>query len=556
MVACLIASACTGSETSIPPDSAPIASATWFVDDVKASGVDFVHQSGHRQRYLMPEIMGGGAALFDLDGDGDLDAYLVQSGSLLEPEASQPTNRLYRNRGDGRFDDITEGSGAGDSGYGMGVAGADYDADGDVDLYITNVGPNVLLRNDGDGQFTDVTKEAGVGDPGWGTSAVFFDYDGDGDLDLLVLNYLIWSISTEQDCYNQSGAKDYCSPQNYRAPALDILYRNDGNGTFAHVTADAGLVKPGTGLGVLVADFNSDGSQDVFVANDGMDDHLWLNRSDADGPRFDEEALFYGCAVDMTGEPKAGMGVTAADIDNDGDIDLMVCNLTGETDSFFVNNDGAFFTDSTALAGLAITSRLFTRFGMAWIDFDNDGYLDLFQANGGAVSRSQSFTSDPYAEPNLVFRGGPGERFVEILPRGGTAELLAATSRAAAFGDIDNDGGIDVLVVSRDGPVQVLRNVVPDRGHWIIFGVTYEDGRDAIGASVTHTLADRTVTRDVRPAYSYLASNSPRVHFGLGKATEVSDVVVLWPDGRRERFGRFPADRLVTLRRGDGDGLD
>ena len=498
----------------------------------------------------MPEIMCGGAALFDMDGDGDLDAYLVQAGYLCEPPGSQPPNQLFRNLGDGTFEDITAGSGADDRGYGMGVACGDYDNDGDVDLYVTNFGPNVLLRNDGTGRFSDVTSEAGVGHRGWGSSAAFLDYDNDGDLDLYVCNYVQWSIATEQSCHDHFGRPDYCSPNSYDAPVMDVLYRNDGNGTFSDVTRAAGIDAGfGNGLGVICGDFDGNGWIDIFVANDGTPDQLWLNQGNG---RFVDVGVASGCAFDQEGRAAAGMGVTAADIDDDDDLDLLVCNLGNESDSLY-RNDGRFFTNVTSAAGLGAISRPYTRFGMAWLDFDNDGVLDLYQANGRVSRQPRPDSSDDFAEPNLLFRGvrrEAGLRFEELLPRGGTIDQLIATSRAAAFGDIDNDGAVDVIVVNRDERAHLLRNIAPRRGHWILFRVLDEHGRDAYGATLRLHVNDRQITRDVRAAYSYQASNDPRIHVGLGEASQVEGVVVQWIDGSHQAFGDFAADQIVTLRRG------
>ena len=526
------------------------APAPWFAERAAASGLVFKHESGHRGRFFLPEIMCGGAALFDMDGDGDLDVYLVQAGDIRADPATRPPNQLFRNRGDGTFEDVTADSGAGDRGYGMGVATGDVDNDGDVDLYVTNCGPNVLLRNDGQGRFTDVTAAAGVGDAGWGASAAFVDYDHDGDLDLFVTNYLNWSVATELECYHDlTGVPDYCSPSAYQAPTVDVLYRNNGDGTFSDVTDEAGIGRGmGTGLGIVAGDFDGDGWVDIFVANDGMMDRLWMN--DGAG-RLTDRAIHLGCAVDENGDPKAGMGVTAADFDDDGDLDLLVCNIRSESDSLH-RNDGGLFVDRTAKAGLAVTSRPFTRFGMAWIDFDNDGSLDLYQANGAVTQFGMTSTDDPFAEPNLLFRGTTVGRFHEVLPRGGTGKPLVATSRAAAFGDVDNDGGIDILVVNRDMAPYLLRNTVQKRGHWAMFRAVGKHGGDAIGATVTMTIDGHRVTRDVRTAYSYCAANDPRIHVGLGPHLEVTDVVVRWVDGVREAFGSFPADGIHTLSRGNG----
>ena len=522
----------------------------WFVETAQSSGVEFTQYSGHVSRRLFPEIACGGAALFDMDGDGDLDVYLVQAGSLTGEEANRPPNQLFRNNGDGTFEDVTAGSGADHRGYGMGVATGDYDRDGDVDLYVTNLGPNVLLRNDGTGHFTDVTDHAGVGDANWGSSAAFVDYDADGHLDLYVVNYVRWSMTSEHECFSQTGETDYCGPNSYDAPVRDTLYHNNGDGTFTDVSVDAGLNSAyGNGLGIVCADFNGDGRIDIFIANDGIDNQLWINQGDG---VFHDQAMLLGCAVDRNGQPKAGMGVAVADVDDDGDPDLLVVNLGDEADSFYLN-EGHYFLDTTAAAGLTIVTRSFTRFGVGLHDFDNDGRLDLYQANGRVGWHSTVHREDDrYAEPNILLRGLSSGRFEEVQPRGGTAQLLIDTSRAAAFGDVDNDGSIDIVVVNRDGPAYLLRNVVADRGHWIMFCVLDEFGRDAIGATVGVTIGDRTITRDVRTAYSYCAANDPRVHIGLGALTGIDNVVVRWVDGATEHFGTFDADQIVTLRRSAG----
>jgi hypothetical protein len=522
--------------TGLDPGKPPSGRA-WFEEAARGRGLRFEHRSGHAERYIFPEIMGGGAALFDMDGDGDLDAYLVQSGDLIDPGPQAGVNRLFENDGAGRFRDVTEGSGADDHGYGMGVATGDVDNDGDVDLYVTNYGPNVLLRNEGAGRFSDITAAAGVGHASWGTSAAFVDYDADGDLDLFVANYVNWSLANERDCYNTAWQLDYCLPTHYKAPAADVLYRNEGAGRFTDVTAEAGLTtRFGNGLGVVCADYDGDGAIDIFVANDAMLNQLWMNRQDG---TFVDESLLRGCALDEHGMAKSGMGVAAEDYDDDGDTDLLVVNLETQTDSFFRNDDG-FFSDHTSEVGLGATSRLYTRFGVGLIDFDNDGVLDLYHANGRVTKTAEPLADDPFAEPNVLFAGLGGGRLEPVSPQGGTLETLVATSRAAAFGDVDGDGGVDVLVVNRDAPAHLLLNVVPNRGHWIL------------GAAVQVVAGGRTKTRAVRSAYSYLAASEPTTHFGLGDATRVDEVTVRWPDGTRETFGSFEADRSVTLRRGAG----
>ena len=518
----------------------------WFADEANARGIGHQHVSGFAGRYLLPEITGSGAALTDLDNDGDLDAYVVQSGSGLAGGVAKEGNLLYLNQGGGRFTLAPDSHGGADRGYGMGVATGDYDNDGDVDLFVTNVGPNVLLQNDGSGRFEDVTDAAGVGDPGWGTSAAFLDLDSDGDLDLFVANYLNWSLETELECYI-AGLLTYCPPQNYRAPATDQLYRNNGDGTFTDISTAAGLDQAyGNGFGVVGADFDNDGRRDVFVANDMMVNQLWLNRGDL---RFDEEAMPWSCAVDEYGMAKAGMGVATGDVDDDGDEDLLVVNLEGQTDSFF-RNEGAWFEDATDEVGLAVLSRRHTRFGVVLADFDNDGRLDLYHANG-RVGPGDIRDGDIFREPNILYRGTPDGRFEEVGPTGGTLPSLVHTSRGLAVGDVNDDGGLDLLVINRDAAPYLLINHVPNRGNWIRFRVRVGD-RDAHGARVSALVGSKRLHRTVQPEGSYLSANDPRVHFGLGDEYRIRDVTVRWPGGLVEVFGDFDAGQVLDLDQGSG----
>ena len=443
-------------------------------------------------------------------------------------------------------------AGSGDRGYGMGVAAGDYDNDGDVDLYVTNLGNNVLLNNDGSGHFTDVTAEAGVGDTDWSTAATFHDFDVDGDLDLFVVNYLHWSENIEMECFGPAFYVTYCGPASYDVPAMDRLYRNNGDGSFTDITFSAGInVAFGNGLGLAGADFNNDGLTDVFVANDTMVNQLWINQGNL---RFEEECMLWSCAMDSVGIEKAGMGVSTADVDDDGDNDLLVVNLHGQSDSFF-RNEGTYFFDATRIIGLGPVSMRHTRFGVTFADFDNDGRLDLYEANGD-IGLTKPVDGDGYAEPNTLYRGLIIEgsvRFEEVKPQGGVSSALVHTSRGLAVGDIDNDGGLDLVVTNRDAAPYLLMNRVK-RGNWVRFKVLSGD-RDAHGATVSATVGNRRLSRDVQLSTSYLASSDPRVHFGIGQETEVFDITVRWPGGQKESFGDFKAGATYELKDGDGRPL-
>ena len=524
--------------------------APWFTEEANKRGIDFVHHTGYDGRPMMPEMVGGGVALADLDGDSDLDLYLVQSGRVdktLAPENS--ANQLYLNKGDGYFEKANDAGGAGDRGYGMGVAAGDYDNDGDIDLYLTNLRGNVLLQNNGEGQFTDVTQAAGEGDTSWSIAATFLDLDADDDLDLFVVNYLHWSKSIEQDCYGKAFFITYCGPTVYEAPAMDRLYRNNGDGTFTDITKDAGMnVAFGNGLGTVGADFNRDGLIDIFVANDTLVNQLWINQGDL---TFTEECLLWSCAMDSNGIAKAGMGVASADVDDDADPDLLVVNLVRQSDSFF-RNEGDYFFDATGRVGIGPISMRYTRFGVTLADFDNDGRLDLYEVNG-KVEMQEPAEGDGFAEPNTLLKGSissEGVRFDEVKPQGGVSPALIHTSRGLAVGDVDDDGGLDVVVTNRDAAPYLLMNTA-ERGNFVRFRVL-AGSRDAYGATVSATVGSIRMNRDVQPSASYVASSDPRVHFGLGASTTVKNVSVRWPGGKIETFGDFTAGTIYTLREGAG----
>jgi hypothetical protein len=494
-IACLIAVLASSGchrQTSSPTTTATAErSDPWFEDIYGQTRIDFRHVSGHRDpKHYFPEIMGSGGGLLDFDQDGLLDIFFIQSGSLYAPNDPAARNRLYRNLGDGTFRDVTDAAQVGDRGYGMGCACGDYDADGDPDIYVTNVGPNTLYRNEGDGTFTDVTAISGTGDPQWSTSAAFSDYDGDGDLDLFVANYVRWSRAGEKECV-LLGQPSYCFPKNY-APAPDTLYRNRGDGTFENVTTRAGLHRAdGNGLGVACGDFNGDDLSDIFVANDATVNQLWINRGDG---TFTDEALIRGCAVNGQGVTQAGMGVQAVDIESDGDLDLFVTNLRAETNTLFLNRGGDF-QDVTSQRGLGSPSLPFTGFGVGFADFDHDGKCDVYVANGRVVrAETQYDSADPYAEPSQLYFAKDNGHVEEILPRGGTGRSSVATSRGAAFGDIDNDGDIDIVVFNRDGQPAILHNLVGSRGNWIQFHVLNQRGSPTIGACLKYCRGEPNAT--------------------------------------------------------------
>ncbi|MFT5050600.1 MAG: hypothetical protein ACI8QZ_002002 [Chlamydiales bacterium] len=539
--------ACSGGE------SAPVQGSqetVWFEEVGEASGLDFQHVRAPETRYWFPEIAASGLAFLDYDGDGDADLYCIQGGDMAADPAQNLTNRLYQNDGNGNFSDVTDTAGVGDTGYGMGCSTGDFDGDGHVDLYITNVGANVLYKNNGDGTFRDVTDAAGVGHEGWGTSCAFVDYDRDGDLDLFITNYIRWSVENEVGCFSAYGDSDFCHPNNYNAPACDVLYRNEGNGRFVDVTEPSGVATAfGNGLGVTCGDFNLDGYIDIYVANDLVANQLWMNQGNG---TFQNQALLAGCAVNQQGAAEAGMGVAAVDVDQDGDLDLFMTHLRDESNTLYINKNG-FFDDRTAKSGLGSASVKFTGFGMGFADFDNDGVLDVYVANGRVGVRKPVFDeADGYAEPNQVFRGLGGGSFEETLPRGGTAAPLIENSRGMAFADIDGDGDVDVALSDNDSVVRLLRNINDNANHWVELRVLDDSGADALGARVRLVCASQTFWRTVESAFSYCSASDPLVHIGLGARDGISEIEIFWPDGQQESFAGVALDRSHVLKRGSG----
>lgn len=528
-----------------------------FDEAAERVGLTFTHTNGAAGQFYMPEVMGAGAALVDYDNDGDLDAYLLQ-GQELSPALNTgqaSTHRLFRNDldrvGTLRFTDVTSSSGLGLAAYGMGVATGDYDNDGDQDLYVTAFGPNALMRNNGNGSFTDVTKDAGVGDDRWSSSAAFLDYDRDGDLDLFVANYLDFAVRANKQCFDATGARDYCSPQSFR-PVPDRLFRNEGAGRFSDVSESAGLVKAdGAGLGVSVGDYNGDGWLDIYVANDATPNQLWINQRDG---TFLDDGPLSGTALNAAGTPEGSMGVASGDYDRDGDEDLFITNIIGETYALYTNDGAGGFDDTRVRAGVATATATVTGFGTDWFDYDNDGWLDLFIANGAVnIVAHQRGQSVPYRMKNQLLRNQDA-RFVDVSADAGPAFARAEVSRAAAFGDVDNDGDTDVLVSNNNGPARLLLNQVGAASSWLQVTVEQAPGnRLGIGALVSvDTPGQPVLRRRVRTDGSYLAAQDPRVHFGLGKARGPARIVVQWPDGVVERWTVQSMNQHVTLARGTG----
>ena len=578
LVTCLLVAAwlpaCGPGPASSPAaDGEPIAAEEsdreWFVDRAAETGLDFVHFNGMTGKFYQPEMAGPGAGLFDYDNDGDLDVYLVQGellgegDALLPPPADQPPgDRLYRNdleiseNGERRlrFTDVTAESGIAVRGYGMGVAAGDFDNDGWTDLYLTRFGPNRLLRNRGDGTFEDVTDRSGTGDAAWGVPASFVDYDRDGRLDLFVGNYLSYTLAGHTQCYDRAGAPDYCAPETSR-PHPDVLYRNRGDGTFEDVTASAGLAREfGPALGSATADFDGDGWIDLFVANDQRENQLWMNQGDG---TFRNRALAAGAALGAGGNAKADMGVDAGDFDNDGDEDLFITELSGQGSTLYVNDGAGLFRERSAQLGIRAPSLPYTGFGTAWIDIDNDGWLDIVAVNGAVVLNFETFGPDnPFAldQRNQVFRNLGGARFEAATDRAGAVFELSEVSRGAAFGDVDNDGDTDILMANAAGPVRLLLNQVGNRRHWL--GLRLVDPatrRDAVGARAAVVRPDGTTRwRRARADGSFASANDPRVLVGLGDSPAISRVRVFWPDGEVEEWTDLPADRYTTLTRGTG----
>lgn len=534
------------------PKSEP-SSPALFTDVTGRSGLHFVHDPAVDGTYFMPESIGSGGAFLDYDNDGDLDILLL-NGARRGDTGPPLNSRLFRQEPASKFQDVTESSGLINTGYGMGVAVGDLDNDGDVDVYITNYQEDVLFRNNANGTFTNITKEAGITNSNWGTSAVFFDYNRDGYLDLYVATYV--KFDPALTCTDRAGRQDYCGPASYRG-LPDVLYRNNGNGTFTDVSVESGITaSPGKGLGVVSADFNRDLYPDLYVANDQEPNFLWINKKNG---KFEEQATLWGSAVNALGQAEAGMGIALGDADNDDNFDLFITHLRNETNTFYRNNGDSGFQDDTAASGLGGPSLPYTGWGTGFFDYDHDGDLDLALVNG-RVTRGPLLTAhnppsywDHYAEPNMLFENTGDGRFRNVSEKTGKFSSEIENSRTLAFGDVDNDGDVDLLVTNEGGPARLYYNDVPKRGHWLMIrALNPALHRDAIDARVTVFASGKKWNRLINPGYSFLTTNDPRAHFGLGTANAIDKIVVQWPDGALESFPPPAVDRFVTLMKGKG----
>jgi len=537
-----------------------------FVDATVSAGLDFQHINGMSGEFYFSEMVGGGVALFDYDNDGDLDVYLVQ-GHLLGPDMEPGDasfeaglqgplrDRLYRNDLDGGllgFTDVTTASGLDARGYGMGVATGDIDNDGWVDLYVSNFGPNQLWRNNGDGTFTDHTLISGTNDARWSVSSAFLDYDRDGWLDIFVGNYVNYSVANNVECFNN--VRTYCGPDGF-VPVPDRLFRNRGDGTFEDATAVSQVgTEYGPALGVATADLDGNGWIDIYVANDLSENRSWMNQGDG---TFRNTGLFNGSALNDAGDAEAGMGVDAGDFDGDGDEDLFVSHLVTQTNTLYVNDGTGLFEDQSVRTGLGPPSLPFTGFGTSWIDYDNDGWLDVMVVNGAVDLLPRLVQErDPYPlhQTNQLFHNLGTGRFEEVTNRAGAAFEPSEVSRGAAFGDIDNDGDVDVVVTNNNGPARLFLNAVGNRNHWLgLRMVGAGVARDMLGTrvAVIRTTGE-PLWRRVRSDGSYASANDPRVLVGLGADVEVSAVRAVWPNGLTEEWTDVPLDEWSTLRQGTG----
>ena len=522
-----------------------------FRDVAVSAGLDFTHVSGASDQKFLPEILGSGGLFFDFDDDGWLDIFLVDGGSFADPTVAQRArHRLFRNRGNGTFEDVTAASGIRHREYGMGACAGDYDNDGLIDLYVTNVGPNVLYRNTGHGRFSEVPNAGGADSALWSTSCAFLDIDRDGDLDLFVTNYVDTTGRKNEFCGNAGPPpiRDYCHPLIY-PPSRSILYRNTGK-AFEDISTQSGVAAVrGNGLGVAVTDIDDDGWPDVFVANDATPNFLFHNTG---GGRFTEMASLAGVAVAADGKARAGMGTAFADFSGNGRPGLIVTNHETEMHSLFLNVDGRLFSDVTVRSGVGPATRSYVGFGVVFFDYDNDTRLDVAIANGNVMANAPRVRAGAkYAQRNLLLRN-TGERFQDMKEQAGTGFSPEMVSRALAAGDIDNDGDLDLLITNNNGRPNLLLNEGGRANAILVRTTATKSNRGGIGTRLTLVTAGHRQVRDVQSGSSYLAQNDLRAHFGLGQSNRAERLEIRWPGGATEVVESLPANHVITVREGKG----
>lgn len=541
--------------SSFAPSAFPAAAAVPAFEVIPNSqnGISWVHVAGISPNMYEPETLGAGCAFLDYDNDGWMDIYLVNSGHCDFYTPPRPLqNALYRNNRDGTFTDVTEKAGVAGSAYGMGVAVGDFDRDGLPDIYLTQYPRSILYRNNGDGTFTDVTEKAGVSAPGWATSAVWFDYDNDGRLDLFVCRFADWDKSKNIFCGNTlTGERWYCKPNVYR-PMQSWLYHNNGDGTFTDVSRESGIANsPAKAWGAVACDVNNDGLMDLFVSNDTVANSLFLNSRNG---KFSDVGLLSGVGYNSFGRARSGMGVDAADYDQDGWMDLFVSNVDHEMFSLYHNNKDETFTEVSLSGTIGMTTRMMSGWGVKFFDYDNDGELDLLLCNGHPdIAVEKHMQGVTYREPMLLFRND-GHSFHNVSGSSGPIFSEPIAGRGMALGDFDNDGSVDVLVAVNDGAPILLRNNAGRENHWLgVRLIGRKSNIDAIGATVKYSVGDLKHHRFKVGGGSYLSSHDPRMVLGLGKRTKVDSLEVKWPHpgGTTEMFTELPIDRYITIIEGE-----